>query len=104
MVMDCLLRPVPTGLISRRPTPTAIVGRFPSSDSRGFNILNMFDRGKRLTIKKYRIGGNIGRFWDGIGRFHCRFCCKSPENRPVGTGLYTIVGISSRHTLGTFFS
>ena len=43
-----MLRPVPTGPISRRPTP--IVGRFPSADSRGFKILNMFDRASRQTI------------------------------------------------------
>ena len=43
-----ILRAVPTGLISRRPTP--IVGRFPSADSRGFKILNMFDRASRPTI------------------------------------------------------
>ena len=42
------LRAVPTGLISRRPTP--IVGRFPSADSRGFKILNMFDRASQQTI------------------------------------------------------
>ena len=42
------LRPVPTGPISRR--PTAIVGRLLSADSRGFKILNMFDRGSRPTI------------------------------------------------------
>ena len=42
------LRPVPTGPISRRPTP--IVGRLPSADSRGFKILNMFDRASRPTI------------------------------------------------------
>ena len=42
------LRAVPTGLISRRLTP--IVGRFPSADSRGFKILNMFDRASRPTI------------------------------------------------------
>ena len=42
------LRPVPTGPFSRQPTP--IVGRFPSADSRGFKILNMFDRASRPTI------------------------------------------------------
>ena len=42
------LSPVPTGPISRR--PTAIVGRLLSADSRGFKILNMFDRGSRPTI------------------------------------------------------
>ena len=42
------LRPVPTGPISRRPTP--IVGRLPLADSRGFKILNMFDRASRPTI------------------------------------------------------
>ena len=42
------LRPVPTGPISRR--PTRIVGRFPSADSWGFKILNMFDRDSRPTI------------------------------------------------------
>ena len=43
-----ILRPVPTGAISRRPTP--IVGRLLSADSRGFKILNMFDRASRPTI------------------------------------------------------
>ena len=42
------LRPVPTGPIPRRLTP--IVGQFPSADSRGLKILNMFDRARRLTI------------------------------------------------------
>ena len=42
------LRPVPTRPISRR--PTAIVGRLPSADSRGFKILNRFDRDSRPTI------------------------------------------------------
>ena len=42
------LRPVPTRPISRR--PTAIVGRLLSADSRGFKILNMFDRDSRPTI------------------------------------------------------
>ena len=43
-----VLRPVPTGPITRR--PTAIVGRLPSAYSRGFKILNMFDRDSRPTI------------------------------------------------------
>ena len=40
-----MLRPLPTGL-------TPIVGCLPSADSRGFKILNMFDRGSRPTIKE----------------------------------------------------
>ena len=46
--MNVNLRPVPTGPFSRRPTP--IVGRFLSADSRGFKILNMFDRASRPTL------------------------------------------------------
>ena len=37
-----------TGLISRQ--ATAIVGQFVSADSKGFKILNMFDRGSLPTI------------------------------------------------------
>ena len=48
LVQPCDLRPVPTGPICRR--PTAIIGRLLSADSRGFKILNMFDRGSRPTI------------------------------------------------------
>ena len=42
------VRPIPTGLISRR--PTAIFGRFPLADSKGLNKLNMFDSGNWPTI------------------------------------------------------
>ena len=43
-----LLRPVPTRPNCRH--PTAIVSRFPTADSRGFRILNMFDMDSRPTI------------------------------------------------------
>ena len=43
-----LLRPVPTRPILSQ--ATAIVGRFPSADSIGFKILNMFDRESRPTM------------------------------------------------------
>ena len=48
-----MLRPVPTRAISRRLTP--IVGRQESANSRGFKILNMFDRASRPTIIKSAI-------------------------------------------------
>ena len=48
MNVEVSLPTVPTGLISRR--PTAIVSRFLSADSRGFRILDMFDRGSQLTF------------------------------------------------------
>ena len=40
--------PVPTGPILRQ--QTAIVGQFPSADSGGFRILNVFNTESRLTI------------------------------------------------------
>ena len=52
------LRPVLTGPISCR--PTAIVGRFLSADSRGFKILNMFDRDNRPTIIKSAVKRSSG--------------------------------------------
>ena len=47
-LLGLLLRPVPTRPNCRH--PIAIVGRFPSDDSRGFRILNMFDMDSRPTI------------------------------------------------------
>ena len=45
------LRPVPTRPICR--LPTAIVSQFPSVDSSGFRILNMFNTASRPTITEF---------------------------------------------------
>ena len=67
MVIECL-RPVPTGLISRR--PTAIVGQRESADSGGFKILN-------------NLIGTVGLLLQN--RWYSRPILR--YSRPVGMGL-----------------
>ena len=85
--------------MSRR--PTAIVDRFPSADSRGFNILNMFDRASRPTFTESAVeSAKSGIESADSGIESADSTADSVKNRPVGMGLHgTRMGLFQRHTL-----